>query len=140
MLVQSIRSKRKYTSVKQLINILLLMFVAQILPVNADCSMDHAQPATEISDHSGHNMGHNMGHSIDTMDSMDLNSDLSASAPACDCCDDSSCDMLNCNNPALTSAALIFSGKLQPSAIVDHRNQTHLAPDSPFRLRPPIAS
>ena len=136
MLVQSIRSKRKYTGVKQLINILLLIFVAQILPVNADCSMDHAQPATEISDHSGHNMGH----SIDTIDSMDLNTDLSASAPACDCCDDSSCDMLNCNNPALTSAALIFSGKLQPSAIVAHRNQTHLAPDSPSRLRPPIAS
>ena len=133
MLVQSIRSKRKYTGVKQLINILLLIFVAQILPVNADCSMDHAQPATETSDHSGHNMGHSMG-------SMDLNTDLSASAPACDCCDDSSCDMLNCNNPALTSAALIFSGKLQPSAIVAHRNQTHLAPDSPSRLRPPIAS
>ena len=137
MLVQSIRSKRKYTGVKQLINILLLIFVAQILPVNADCSMDHAQPATETSDHSGHNMGHNMGHS---MDSMDPNIDLSASAPDCDCCDDSSCDMLNCNNPALTSAALIFSGKLQPSAIVAHRNQTHLAPDSPSRLRPPIAS
>jgi hypothetical protein len=136
VLVQSIRSKRKYTGVKQLINILLLIFVAQILPVNADCSMDHAQPATETSDHSGHNMGH----SIDTMGSMDLNTDLSASAPACDCCDDSSCDMLNCNNPALTSAALIFSGTLQPSAIVAHRNQTHLAPDSPSRLRPPIAS
>jgi len=139
VLVQSIRSKRKYTGVKQLINILLLIFVAQILPVNADCSMDHAQPATEISDHSGHNMGHSID-TMDSMDSMDLNTDLSASAPACDCCDDSSCDMLNCNNPALTSAALIFSGKLQPSAIVAHRNQTHLAPDSPSRLRPPIAS
>ncbi|ETN93308.1 hypothetical protein U062_01196 [Gammaproteobacteria bacterium MOLA455] len=133
MLVQSLRSKRKYTGVKQLFNILLLIFVAQILPVNADCSMDHAQPATEISDHSGHNMGH-------SIESMDPNADLSGSAPACDCCDASSCDMLNCNNLALTSAALIFSGKLQPSAIVAHRNQTHLAPDSPSRLRPPIAS
>ena len=130
MLVQSIRSKGRYTGVKRLVNILLLMFVAQILTVNADCAMDHSQPATDMSDHSGHAMGH----------SVEASTNLPASAEKCDCCDDNLCDMVNCNNPALTSAALGFNGRLLPAAMIDLKHRTHLAPDSPSRLRPPIAS
>ena len=136
MLVQSIRSKGRYTGVKRLVNILLLMFVAQILTVNADCAMDHSQPATDATDMSDHS-GHSMSHSVEAVDA---STDLPASAPNCDCCDDNLCDMVNCSNPALTSAALGFNGRLLPAAMIDLKHRTHLAPDSPSRLRPPIAS
>lgn len=136
MLVQSIRSKGRYAGVKQLVNILLLMFVAQILTVNADCAMDHSQPATDATDMSDHS-GHAMDHSLETVEASTY---LPASVQKCDCCDDNLCDMVSCNNPAATSAALSFNGRLLPAAMIDLKHRTHLAPDSPSRLRPPIAS
>ena len=133
MLVQSIKSKRRYTGVKRLVNILLLMFIAQISTVNAARAMDHTQSAADMSDHSAHAMGHSIS-------PVEATTELSANKPTCDCCDDNLCDVVNCNNPALTTAALSFNGRLLPAAIIELKHQTHLAPDSPSRLRPPIVS
>lgn len=135
MLIQSIQSKCRYRGVKRSIYILLLVFVSQILPLNAICSMDQTQFATEISDHSGH-----MGHSIETVRSVAPSIAHADSGSACDCCGDSSCDMVSCNSLALTMATLVFSGTPQPAVIVNHSHQSHISPDNLPRFRPPIAS
>ena len=135
MLIQSIQSKCRYTGVKRSVYILLLVFVSQILPLNAGCSMDQAQSATEISDHSGH-----MGHSIETIKSVAPSIAQADSGSTCDCCGDSSCDMVSCNSPALTMAALVFSGTPQSAVIANHSQQNHLSPENLPRFRPPIAS